>query len=134
MKKSIFVLASVVACFTFANTSRAQYTTKQPSGTTKGSSGDVSLIPRQSELAPTDVRPQFENALRQKKDGDVVLYTDEEGTRIYLPVKGGHPGVLHAASKSGKAVTLRPSTERGKCFVCWGPLCKYKIQVQCPNR
>lgn len=138
MNSRVLILIGFLVNWALINTSRAQmhdqYSPPRNQTTrTNQQAGDASLIPRQQEPAPTDLRPKYQAALRQKNDGDFLLYTGEEGTRIYLPMKGGHLGAIHALGKSGKNVTLRFSTERGQCFVCWGPLCKYKIQVQCPT-
>jgi hypothetical protein len=48
-----------------------------------------------------NVRPQYEAALKQKRDGKFLLYTDDEGTKLFLPVNGSQPGPPIAVGKGG---------------------------------
>lgn len=79
-----------------------------------------------------DVRAQYEAALKQKRDGRFLLYTDEEGTKLFLPVKGGQPGPPIAVGKGGGPVAITStSSGAGECLICWRKRTKC-IQIKCP--
>jgi hypothetical protein len=65
-----------------------------------------------------DVRPQYDAALKQKRDGKFLLYTDDEGTKLFLPVNGGQPGPPIAVDKGGRPVASKVYNGRGGCFIC----------------
>jgi hypothetical protein len=145
MKKSVLILIGFVASCIFVATSWAQRMAppSQPSRQSNAQSGEATLIqrptatPAQAQAPEADVRVKYDAFMKQKKDGNYLLYTDNEGTRIYLPMKGGRPGSVYSEGKGGKAVAIRFSSEAGRCFACWGPIanpCKHKVQIKCASR
>src|SRR5437588_645492 len=102
-------------------------------------SAQQSANPRQSSAIPrkptvsnrtvVDVRPQFNAILNRKRDGKFLLYSDKDGTKVFLNVRDGKPLPLQAFdkySRSFSGVTLRNENEQ--CYECiwiytgWIPL------------
>jgi hypothetical protein len=70
-----------------------------------------------------DLRPQCNAILNRKRDGKFLLYTDEEGRKVFFTVRGGKPGPIEVFGKGGTAL---PAVRKrgdghggGGCITCY---------------
>lgn len=116
-----FIVVAIASSVTILTTLSAQ--TNSATRATAAQAANESVV---------DVRAQYEAALNNKRDGKFLLYTDEEGTKLFLPVKGGQPGPPIAVSKGGGPVaTTSTSSGAGECLICWNKR-RHCIRIKCP--
>jgi hypothetical protein len=114
------IVVAIVSVGTFLTTASAQ-----TDATARKS------VAKETYEGAIDVRPQYEAALKQKRDGKFLLYTDEDGTKLFLPVKGGQPGPPIAVGKGGGPVaTTSTSSGAGECLICWDRR-RHCIRIKC---
>ena len=68
-----------------------------------------------------DLRPQYAAIVNQKRDGRFLLYAARDGTKVFLPVKGGQPAPLYFVDSGGAPVANSYEKDEGdRCYVCRG--------------
>ncbi len=95
----------------------------------------ATVIPRRPTVSneAVDVRARYAAITNHKRDGRFLLYSDPDGTKVFLTVKGGQPGPYLAFDSGGQnlPIVLRQNGY-GRCYICFGRGHTKCIRIKCP--
>ena len=136
MKKHLLIFVIFLSVGAFLNNASAQQSANPRQST---------AIPRKPTVpnqTVVDVRPQITAILNRKRDGKFLLYGDNQGTKVFLTVRGGKPGPIEAFDKDGIALPTRRNVNKSSapevCYDCWWvmwgtvPWFQQCIVIHCP--
>src|SRR2546423_572620 len=78
------------------------------------------VIPRRPTVSneAVDVRARYAAITNQKRDGRFLLYSDPDGTKVFLTVRGGQPGPYLAFDSGGQNLPIvRRQNGYGRCYI-----------------
>ena len=64
----------------------------------------VPIKPEMSDESTINVKRQYNEIVSRGRDGKFLLYSDRDGSKLFLPMSGGKPGPIVAFDKNGIAL------------------------------
>ncbi len=130
MKKRLLIFVIFLSVGAFLSNAPAQENARATRST---------VIPRKPTVSDQaiDVRARYAAIINRKRDGRFLLYSDPDGTKVFLTVKGGQPGPYLAFDSGGQNLPIVSQNGYGVCYICFGGRRGHPtrcIRIECPIR